>query len=170
VLAGKITALNRGQAFVSIEDIRALALPSLRHRLLLNFEGEADEVNTDTIIEEMLAASGRGTRQSGNGAERLGFPCMAPFTHCKSFSTNGPPIRKRFPEEAGIPARRLEAGVRGAEPRRSADAEARPGIEFADHRPYTVGDDFRHIDWKAYSGWAVCCFDCSTKNAICRSI
>src|SRR6476661_3652873 len=24
------------------------------------------------------------------------------------------------------------------------------GIEFADHRPYTVGDDFRHIDWKAY--------------------
>jgi MoxR-like ATPase len=56
VLAGKIVALNRGQAFVSIEDIRALALPSLRHRLLLNFEGEADEVNTDTIIEEMLAS------------------------------------------------------------------------------------------------------------------
>ena len=24
------------------------------------------------------------------------------------------------------------------------------GIEFADHRPYTAGDDFRHIDWKAY--------------------
>jgi len=24
------------------------------------------------------------------------------------------------------------------------------GIEFADHRPYTPGDDFRHIDWKAY--------------------
>ncbi len=56
VLAGKIVALNRGQAFVSIEDIRALALPTLRHRLLLNFEGEADEVNTDTIIAEMLAA------------------------------------------------------------------------------------------------------------------
>jgi MoxR-like ATPase len=56
VLAGKIIALNRGQAFVSIDDIRALALPSLRHRLLLNFEGEADEVNTDTIIEEMLAS------------------------------------------------------------------------------------------------------------------
>jgi MoxR-like ATPase len=54
VLAGKILALNRGQAFVSIDDIRALALPALRHRLLLNFEGEADEVNTDTIIEELL--------------------------------------------------------------------------------------------------------------------
>ena len=54
VLAGKIAALNRGQAFVSIEDIRAFALPTLRHRLLLNFEGEADEVNTDTIVEELL--------------------------------------------------------------------------------------------------------------------
>jgi MoxR-like ATPase len=54
VLAGKIAALNRGEAFVSIEDIRALALPALRHRLLLNFEGEADEVNTDTIVEELL--------------------------------------------------------------------------------------------------------------------
>ena len=56
VLAGKITALNRGQAFVSIDDIRSLAMPALRHRLLLNFEGEADEVNTDTIIEELLAS------------------------------------------------------------------------------------------------------------------
>jgi MoxR-like ATPase len=54
VLAGKISALNRGQAFVSIEDIRAFALPALRHRLLLNFEGEADEVNTDTIVEELI--------------------------------------------------------------------------------------------------------------------
>ena len=42
VLAGKIHALTRGQAFVSIDDIRAVALPALRHRLLLNFEGEAE--------------------------------------------------------------------------------------------------------------------------------
>ena len=55
VLAGKIHALNRGQAFVSVEDIRAFALPALRHRILLNFEGEADEVNTDTIVGELLS-------------------------------------------------------------------------------------------------------------------
>jgi MoxR-like ATPase len=54
VLGGKIQALNRGQAFVSVEDIRAVALPALRHRLLLNFEGEANEVSTDTIVEELL--------------------------------------------------------------------------------------------------------------------
>src|SRR4029078_4952033 len=52
VLAAKIHPLTRGQAFVSVADTRAVALPALRHRALLNFEGEADEVNTDTIIEE----------------------------------------------------------------------------------------------------------------------
>jgi MoxR-like ATPase len=55
VLAAKIQALNRGQAFVSIEEVRAVALPALRHRLLLNFEGEANEVSTDTIVDELLA-------------------------------------------------------------------------------------------------------------------
>jgi MoxR-like ATPase len=55
VLAGKIQALNRGQAFASIDDIRSVALAALRHRLLLNFEGEADEVSTDTIVNELLA-------------------------------------------------------------------------------------------------------------------
>jgi MoxR-like ATPase len=54
VLAGKIHAINRGHAFVSVDDIRAVALPALRHRLLLNFEGEADEVNPDHIVEQLL--------------------------------------------------------------------------------------------------------------------
>jgi MoxR-like ATPase len=56
VLAGKINAINRGQAFVSIDDIRAAALPALRHRILLNFEGEADEINTDSIVNELVAS------------------------------------------------------------------------------------------------------------------
>ena len=56
VLAGKIQGINRGQAFVSIDDIRSAALPALRHRILLNFEGEADEVNTDTIVNELMAS------------------------------------------------------------------------------------------------------------------
>jgi MoxR-like ATPase len=55
VLASKIHALTRAHAFVAIEDIRSFALAAFRHRLLLNFEGEADEVSTDSIIEEMLA-------------------------------------------------------------------------------------------------------------------
>ena len=56
VLAAKIQALTRGNAFVSADDIRAVALPVLRHRVLMNFEGEADEVNTDTLVNELIAS------------------------------------------------------------------------------------------------------------------
>jgi MoxR-like ATPase len=55
VLAGKIHALTEGRAFVSADDIRDVTLPALRHRLLLNFEGEAEQVNPDTIVAELLA-------------------------------------------------------------------------------------------------------------------
>jgi MoxR-like ATPase len=55
VLAAKIHALNRGHAYVSVDDVRAVALPALRHRILLNFEGAADAVSTDTIVQELLA-------------------------------------------------------------------------------------------------------------------
>jgi MoxR-like ATPase len=55
VLAAKIHALTHGHAFVSVDDIRAVAMPALRHRLLLNFEGEAEQVNTDTLVQEMLS-------------------------------------------------------------------------------------------------------------------
>ena len=56
VLAGKIQALIRGQAFVSVDDIRAVALPALRHRVLLNFEGEAERVDSDVLVNELLSS------------------------------------------------------------------------------------------------------------------
>ena len=56
VLAGKIHAITRGNAFVSADDIRAVAMPALRHRLLLNFEGEAEQINADNIVTELLSS------------------------------------------------------------------------------------------------------------------
>jgi MoxR-like ATPase len=56
VLAAKIRALTQGKPFVSAEDIRAVAMPALRHRVLMNFEGEAEQVNADTLIAELLAS------------------------------------------------------------------------------------------------------------------
>jgi len=55
VLGGKIRALLHDRVHVSCEDIRAMALPALRHRVLLNFEGEAEQVDPDTILQEILA-------------------------------------------------------------------------------------------------------------------
>ena len=56
VLAAKIHALTAGTRSCRPTTSARVALPALRHRLLLNFEGEADEVNTDAIVDELLAS------------------------------------------------------------------------------------------------------------------
>jgi MoxR-like ATPase len=54
VTAGKIFALLDGRFNVSIDDIRAAALPALRHRIILNFEGEAEGITTEATIRSIL--------------------------------------------------------------------------------------------------------------------
>jgi MoxR-like ATPase len=54
VLGGKVNALLDGRFNVSFADVRAAALPALRHRLILSFEGEAEGVDTDTILGDLL--------------------------------------------------------------------------------------------------------------------
>ena len=54
VLAGKIRALLHDRVHVAAEDIRATLMPALRHRVLLNFEGEADRIDTDMILAAIL--------------------------------------------------------------------------------------------------------------------
>jgi MoxR-like ATPase len=55
VLAGKVRALLDGRYNVSFDDIQRVALPALRHRLILNFEGEAEGITTDQIVSDILA-------------------------------------------------------------------------------------------------------------------
>ncbi|CEK13027.1 AAA family ATPase [Chthonomonas calidirosea] len=55
ILASKIRALTKGRYNVAIEDIVEIAKPALRHRILLNFEGQAEGIVTDSIIEELIA-------------------------------------------------------------------------------------------------------------------
>jgi len=57
ILASKIRALLEGRFAVSIDDVRAVAAPALRHRLILNFEGEAEGVKADAIIAEILKST-----------------------------------------------------------------------------------------------------------------
>jgi MoxR-like ATPase len=54
VLAGKVKALLDGRANVSIEDIRSSVLPAMRHRCLLNFEGEAEGMRTDLVLQNIV--------------------------------------------------------------------------------------------------------------------
>jgi MoxR-like ATPase len=54
ILAGKIMALLDGRYNVALDDIRQAALPALRHRLILNFEAQAEGVTTDRVIQNIL--------------------------------------------------------------------------------------------------------------------
>ncbi|MBL7646882.1 MAG: MoxR family ATPase [Candidatus Hydrogenedentes bacterium] len=54
VLGGKVRALLDRRFNVAEDDIRAVAKPALRHRILLNFEGEAEEISTDAIVDEII--------------------------------------------------------------------------------------------------------------------
>ena len=54
ILAGKVRALTQGRFNVSFDDIQAVAAAALRHRLILNFEAEAEGVTTDLIIAQVL--------------------------------------------------------------------------------------------------------------------
>ena len=55
ILAGKARAVLEGRYHVDFEDVRALAHPVLRHRLVLNFHGRADNVDSDDVIDSLLA-------------------------------------------------------------------------------------------------------------------
>lgn len=54
ILASKIRALLEGRYAVSIDDIRHVCRPALRHRIMLNFEGEAEGIDPDAILSDII--------------------------------------------------------------------------------------------------------------------
>ena len=57
ILGGKARALTQGRYHVSFDDIRALARPVLRHRILLNFHAEAEGITSDQVVDQLLEAA-----------------------------------------------------------------------------------------------------------------
>ncbi|MDX2261683.1 MAG: AAA family ATPase [Gemmatimonadales bacterium] len=56
VLASKVRALLEGRFNVSFEDVKKVCLPALRHRIMLNFEAQAENVPSDSVLDEILKA------------------------------------------------------------------------------------------------------------------
>jgi MoxR-like ATPase len=54
-LAAKVRALLDGRFHVSFGDIKEVVIPAMRHRVILNFEGEAEGITTDMVIEKVIA-------------------------------------------------------------------------------------------------------------------
>jgi len=56
ILGAKARSLLRGRAHVTIEDIQALAIPALRHRILLNYRAEAEGIKVDDVVKRLVDA------------------------------------------------------------------------------------------------------------------
>ena len=55
LLGAKVRALTEGRFNVSFDDVAEVALPALRHRLIVNFEAEAEGVTTDLVLQKIMA-------------------------------------------------------------------------------------------------------------------
>ena len=64
LLGAKVRALTEGRFNVSFDDIHAVALPALRHRLIINFEAEAEGITTDHILDKILSEVPRDSKVS----------------------------------------------------------------------------------------------------------
>src|SRR5205085_7634369 len=54
-LGAKVRALLDGRFHVSFQDVKEVAIPAMRHRLILNFEGEAEGMTTDMVLQKVLS-------------------------------------------------------------------------------------------------------------------
>jgi MoxR-like ATPase len=54
-LASKVRALLDGRFHVSFKDVKEVVIPAMRHRVILNFEGEAEGITTDMVLEKVIA-------------------------------------------------------------------------------------------------------------------
>ena len=64
VRGAKAQSVLSGRSAVSVEDIRRVAKPALRHRVILNFEGEAESVSVDQMVDEIIGSVATPAREA----------------------------------------------------------------------------------------------------------
>ena len=63
VLGAKVLALRSGRFAVSVDDVKSIALPVLRHRIILNFEGEAEGIDADRLLSDVMETVESSSRE-----------------------------------------------------------------------------------------------------------
>ena len=123
---------------MSYEDVRALAAPILRHRILLNFHAESDRLTTDEIVRRLLEWK---TTPRGVSWRELDMPAAID----KSIFGSTGASRDLRPGPGGENG----GGWFFAGLHKSPDFGF--SQEFAEYRAYTPGDDLRHVDWNVFA-------------------
>ena len=129
-LAGSVAALLAGRNHLAYEDIRAVALPALRHRLILTFDAERNGVTADDIVAAVVARRARRRDVSSGDGPLLDARAAAPAR-----------------ASAALDAERRSSAASSASARaaRASRASSSPTTG-----PTSPGDELRRIDWNIY--------------------
>jgi hypothetical protein len=127
LLGAKAARCSKAAAWSSLEDVRAVALPVLRHRVLLNFQAEADEIDADAIVGSCSTRSG---------------------------STHGVAADSRSPR--AVARSRISSSWRGRpstapSPACTAARSTATAPSSASTVHYRPGDDLKYVDWKLFA-------------------
>ncbi|MDZ7630829.1 MAG: DUF58 domain-containing protein [Gemmatimonadaceae bacterium] len=141
VLGGKARALTSGRYHVSFEDIRALAAPVLRHRVLLNFHAQSERRHARDMLVEIAAGSGAACHGRGMSSHAREQSCSA------SARFVDPAVLARVGNLEFVARSVVDGFINGLH--RSPFFGA--SVDFAEHRGYVPGDDIRRVDWKVFA-------------------
>ena len=132
VLGAKARAVLHGRYYANCEDIRAVAAPVLRHRIITNFNAEAEGIKPDEIVQRLIETI------PADEDEPLPVESYQKYLNPQTLaSLQGLELRARLIVEGYV------SGVHRS-PYHGFS------IEFAEHREYVPGDDLRYVDWKVF--------------------
>ena len=137
VLGGKARALMHGRYHVSFDDIRALAHPVFRHRILTNFHAESERVTETSIVDELLAAV---------PVPAVGDVAPMPARPQPASRFLDPKVLARIGNLELLARDVVEGFLSGLH----RSPYLGRSIDFAEHRAYMPGDDIRRIDWRLF--------------------
>ena len=139
ILASKARALMQGRYHVSVADIRALAHPILRHRIIPNFYAESEKVTSDILVDRLIEAVPRAAQRYVDDA------CDRPPRRDVRFLD--PAVIARL-GSMELKARTVVEGFLSGLHRSPYKGFS---VEFAEYRQYLPGDDLSTLDWKVYA-------------------
>ena len=156
VLAAKARAVLHGRYYVSGDDIRAVATPVLRHRIVTNFNAEAEGIKADDIVAhlaETIPVAEDTTPRESNCGLRIS-DCGLIASHRNPQSNAPATISPLLDPQTLAQLQGLELRARRIVEGYVAGLHRSPyhgfSNEFAEHREYAPGDDLRYVDWKVF--------------------
>ena len=146
ILTAKARALLHGNFSVTLDDIKKVAFPVLRHRILMNFKAEAEGVTPDQVTEKIIEAQ-KSSDHFKKSSDHLKWSDDYLNMNAQIKELLKPEILNSINGMELIARIIVEGFMSGSNKSQTIGA----GQEFSQYRNYEPGDDLRQLDWKMYA-------------------